>query len=213
MNNQPLVESLMSEISNDDIAYIKSMTPGTGDITRNVLENLRKGDHEAFCLVYVRWRKPIYSFLFRLLGSESEADDITQDVFTNLWVIRERIDTDKNIKTYLYLMARQSAIKHFEKQKVRQNYAVKSIVEEADYFTSHEIVVEKELMLIREIMLEKMPKHRSQIFKMSYDEGLANDEIASRLNITKETVYNQLSIARKEIRDIFTLCLILFFVP
>lgn len=212
MDNTPLAETLMSSITKEDIKYIQSLAPDDG-ISPEVLQELKDGDHDAYRTVYARWRKPIFNLLNRLLGSEAEADDVTQDVFTNLWVIRERIDIHKNIKSYLYLMARQSAIKHFEKQKVRKSYTEGTLFEDVDYSTSYDIVVEKELTLLKSLILERMPAQRRRIYEMSYSEGLSNEQIAKQLRITKATVSNQLSIARKDIRDILAMILITFLLP
>lgn len=48
--------------------------------------------------------------------------------------------------------------------------------------------------------MNKLPSQCRSIFKMSRLEGYTNDEIASKLNISKRSVENQLSIALKRIR-------------
>lgn len=201
----------MTEITREEIKAIRSKASDNGCIPPHVLQALRDGDHDAFRQVYVRWRKPIYNLLYKLTGSTTEADDITQDVFVNLWEIRTKIDPGKNIRTYLYLVARQSAIKHFQKQKARSNYATYTRFDDIDMNTSYDIIVAKEIELLKELALSRMPKQRQHIYNLYYNEGLTNDEIASQLQITKESVYNQLSIARRDLREILALVLFLLF--
>ena len=50
-------------------------------VTPELLEALRDGSHEAFQTVYVHYRGPIENFLYRLLRSREEAEEIVQNVF------------------------------------------------------------------------------------------------------------------------------------
>ena len=58
--------------------------------------------------------------------------------------------------------------------------------------------------------MNRMPKQRRTIFELFQQEGLSHDEIAGQLGISKETVYNQLSLARKELREIILVFVLLF---
>ena len=58
--------------------------------------------------------------------------------------------------------------------------------------------------------VEKMPGQRQRIFRMSREEGIANDEIARRLGISTRTVENQISRALSELRKLVTLILFFF---
>lgn len=180
-------------------------------ITPEDLELLKEGDHRIYDKVYLQWRKPIYNLLHKLTLSEAEALDITQDVFVNLWENRGNIDPAKDIKYYLYLVARQSAIKYFRRQKARVNYFSRSVWDEIDPNSSEDIVIAKEVELLREITLGRMPKQRRRIYELSLKDGMKNDQIAKELNISKETVANQLAMARRDLREVLGLFLILFF--
>lgn len=181
------------------------------EISSETLNYLRLGSQEAYKTIYLRWRKPIYTLLLKLIGSKQDAEDITQDVFIKLWEYRGKVDPSKNIKTLLYLIARQSAIKHFEKHKAGKNYIHSAKLNELTVESSYDIIVAKELELLKEIALSRMPKQRSTIYRMSIEEGLKAEEIAEKIKISKESVYNQLSLARKDIKGIISLILLLFF--
>lgn len=178
-------------------------------ISSRDLEALRDGDPLMYDKVYLRWRKPIHMLLLKLTGSEAEAEDIAQDVFVSLWTTREKIDPSKDIRHYLYLMARQSAIKYFRKQKAKGNYLQSREWDNAGMSSSDDIVISKELELLKDIAISRMPEYRRNIFMLSHNENLSNGEIAERLHITKETVYSQLSIARKQIKELIQLAMIL----
>lgn len=175
------------------------------------LEALRKGDHRAYDKIYLRWRKPLFGFLYALMRSKDDAEDITQDVFINIWENRQKIDPSKNIKYYLYLIAKQSALKYFRKKKVHDGYVAYQKNNEFESFGSEEIVIAKELELLKDLALSRMPVYRRNIYKLNYEDGLSNEQIAQKLDISKETVYSQLSLARKQLKEIITMTVLLFF--
>lgn len=69
----------------------------------------------------------------------------------------------------------------------------------------------RELSLLIDIAVEKMPPQRRNIFIMSRKDGLSNEEIAQRLNISKRTVENHMTQALAELRKIAYSTLLLFF--
>lgn len=205
-------EGLLAGLSEENIRRVRNLVPPDNIITSDILKRLREGDHESFKKVYLHWRRPIFKFVFNLTGSEVEADDITQDIFITLWNYKEKIDPDKNIRSFLFLVARRAAYNSHRTRKLRDKYAG-SVFDDADYLTSYEIIVEKEAEMIKEALLKRMPPQQRKIFEMAHDEGLSSEEIAHRLGLKRETVYNQLSIARKKIRDAVLLFLVLFAAP
>ena len=66
-----------------------------GPVTVELLEALRDGDHEAYKTVYLHYRGPIENFLYKLLRSREEAEEIAQHVFMTLWERRAELDPSK----------------------------------------------------------------------------------------------------------------------
>ncbi len=196
------------QLQNDIYNDLTGGSPEEGIITSDVLRRLRNGDHKSFEKVYLHWRRPIHKFVFNLTGKEEDADDITQEIFTVLWNYRNRIDPEKNIRSFLFLVARRIAYKSNKARQIRRRYADSVWVNEIDNLTSHDIVVGKEMKLLQQALLLRMPPQQRKIFEMSHNEGLSVEEIAGRLGIKRESIYNQLSKAKKTIRDaimLFTL--------
>ncbi len=179
-------------------------------VSTDILESLRGGSHDAYKAVYLQWRKPIYLLLLKLTGSPTDAEDIVQDVFVKLWENRHKVDPSKDIRTLLYLVARHSAINHFNRKKARDKYRHISPPDDVDYENSYDIVVAKETELLKEIALGRMSEQRRRIYRMNVEENLDASQIAEQLGLTRETVYNQISAAKKDIRELITVFLLLF---
>lgn len=178
-------------------------------ITRETCEALRNGDHKAFEVVFIAYFNKVKYFINGLLRSEEDAEELAQELFVKLWTSRLSIDLDKKFSTYLYVIARNLAFNFLKSKYVRESYAndpyhVEEIVD------ADEVVWAKELERMLHIAVEKMPDRRKEIFTLSRNEGLSNEEIATRLDISKKTVENQLSLALKELRQVISA--ILFFI-
>ena len=210
MNNPPFI----IDLPGSDIRKERrgpSAPAGIPGIPVETLEALRQGDHTAYREVYLHYITPITRFLKLLTASEHDAEEIAQEVFINVWEKRERIDPAGNIKSFLYAIARNAALDHFKHKKVRQKYADNILATaDEDSVSSEEIVIAKETEILIRIAVERMPKQRRTIFSLSRYEGLSNDEIAARLNISKNTVENHLTSAKKDIREVIAFFILLF---
>lgn len=99
-------------------------------IQRSVLERLRKGDEQAFEVVYHAFHRRIYGFLLSSLGEdESAAEDLLQSFFLRLWEARSNIDVDKDFTAYLFTIARNLVYKELRE---KMTYTVVKLLEEHD---------------------------------------------------------------------------------
>ncbi len=203
-------EALMEGLSDENIRRIRSIIPSDKVVSSELLARLRDGDHKSFQTVYLHWRQPILRLVSNLTGSEAEAKDITQDIFAAFWDNKEKIDPERNVRSLLFLIARRMAYKSIRSQQIRDRYTDSLWPDEGDDYTSHDIVVEKEAMLLKEAVLQNVSPQQRRIFEMRYGDGLSTDEIAGLLGIKRETVYNQLSIVRNKITDAILVFVFMF---
>lgn len=169
------------------------------NIDIETLESLQRGGHKAFEVVFVAYYNKIKFFIFGYTKSESDAEELTEDLFVNLWVNRESLDTTKSFSSYLHTIARNSAINFLKKKYLHTAYLHNTPISEHSS-TSEEDLIAKELGLLIDDVVDKMPEQRKKIYLLSRNNGLSNAEIADQLITTKRNVESQLSLALKEIR-------------
>ncbi len=175
-------------------------------ITKEVLSALMAGDSRAFDTVYLCCFEPIRAFFFLLLHNETEAEELSQELFVELWENRQKINPDLNFRSYLYTVAKTSALKYFRHRLVKDKYVDFRLRERPDSGTlPDEEMLEKELSLLIRTSLAKMPEQRRRIFEMSRFDSLTNGEIADRLNIQESTVRVHLHHALKELKELIGL--------
>lgn len=164
-----------------------------------VLEALKDGDHKAFETVFIAFYNKTKTFIYGYLKSESDAEELAEDLFVSLWENRRNINTTKSFSSYLHTIAHNTAI-NFLKHKYLHNTYLSNIQYAEHSSTSEEELIAKELGLLIDDLVDKMPEQRKRIYILSRNEGFTNTEIAEKLNTTKRNVESQLSLALKEIR-------------
>lgn len=177
----------------------------------STIEALRNGDHKAFEEVFVAYFDKVKYLLNGLLRSESDAEELAQDIFVKLWMNRQSVDPSKGFSSYLYTITRNTAFNYLKHRLVEENLKNsfnESDIDEAD--SSDEILFAKEISLLIEMAVYRMPDQRRRIYQMSREKGMPNNEIAEELGISKKTVENQLSLALQEIKRIISAFLIFF---
>lgn len=174
-----------------------------GIISINILKKYKEGDHKAFDQIFLFYYNRVKNFINGLVKIEAEAEELTQDIFVKLWENRKNIDLDKPFNAYLFTIARNITYNYLKHQLVHKSYVNDYLSTNNDIDNqTEEIFFAKEINLLIEMTVEKMPSRRRDIFVCSRVKGLSNSEIAEKLNISKKTVENQLSLALKEIRDV-----------
>ncbi len=169
---------------------------------QNTISDLKAGSVEAFDDLYRRYHPRLYNFALKISGGDRhQAEELTQGVFIRLWEVRESVDEEKNLMTFLCTIAKNRFLNDCSHRLVRyvhQEYVLKSS-EITDFST--EMEVDRSLLdqLIDELT-EKLPVGRKKIFIMSRREGKSNKEISRILNITESTIETQLGKAVKYIR-------------
>lgn len=185
--------------------------PGLDVIDPGLLEALRNGSHEAFEAIYLRSINPMIDFLYLLLRSRDEAEEVAQDIFVKLWENRGKINPRANFKGYLFTIAKYTAFDNLSHRKVEAKYQKfkMSMTEEYESSPDHHIISSELFMLMR-LCIEKMPEQQRRVFEMSRVEGLDSDEIATRLNISKNTVWVHLHNAMKDLKQLISIFTFLF---
>jgi RNA polymerase sigma-70 factor (ECF subfamily) len=83
-----------------------------------LLRMMRAGDESAFVSLYQRRQRNIYRFALRMSGSETVAEDVTQEVFMSLICEKGKYDSSRgSLQAYLYGIARYQVLRRIEKDR------------------------------------------------------------------------------------------------
>lgn len=177
----------------------------------STIEALQNGDHKAFEEVFLAYYDKVKYLLTGLLKSESDAEELAQDIFVKLWMNHTSVDPNNAFSTYLYTITRNTALNFLKHKLVEENFKNSfNNLNEEEADSSDEILFAKEISLLVEMAVCGMPVQRRKIYQMSREKGISNIEIAEELGISKKTVENQISLALQEIKRVISAFLIFF---
>jgi len=135
------------------------------------------------------------------------AEDIVQELFYTLWKERANLRIVWSVKSYFYSAVRNQSLQYLEHLHVRKKYHQKigadEMYESNPNDSPQKILEYKELELLLEFVLEKMPKRRREIFRMSRFEGKKYEEIAHELSLSVKTIEAEMSKALQSLRKSF----------
>ncbi|WP_321289326.1 RNA polymerase sigma factor [uncultured Sunxiuqinia sp.] len=165
-----------------------------------LMQRIRHGDQEAFNELYERYKDRLYYYFFRMLNSESQANDFLQDLFLKIIEKPGRFNPAYPFKTWVFSVAYNLCKNEYRRREVRK---------EIYHGDSHvnpvlpESITEEELVNSIFKSLDSLsPEHRS-VFIMHYREGFPIKEIAGMLETAPGTVKSRLFYTRKYLAEKF----------
>ena len=158
----------------------------------------------------------IYRFSFSLLKNEEDSKEIVQEVFFRIWEKRDKIDSSKSFKSFLFTISYNLIVDQLRlrlKDKEYRGFLIKYF-DSVNFNLSHEIDYDTLNKKISNIIME-LPNKRKRIYKLSRENGLSHKEIAKELGISVKTVENQINLSLKHLKtrlgkDIFPVLFFLF---
>ena len=94
-----------------------------------LMKRVAQGEAGAFRLIVERYEKRIYNFFVRSTGSREDAEDLTQQLFLNLYDSASRYKPRSSFKTFIYRIASNLAVSFSRKQKLRRSLSLEQLSE------------------------------------------------------------------------------------
>ncbi len=169
------------------------------------LSSLKSGSDKAFETIYKRYSGKLYNFIMTISqGDTYMAEEIVQSTFIKLWEVRQQIEPERSILSYLSTIAKNMLMNKYQRQTVEFLYQQLLLKEQPAYDTSTEKETDRKwLEEYVDELIEQLPPSRKQIFILRRKKELSTREIAEIMHISVSTVETQLSLATKFIRKQF----------
>lgn len=170
----------------------------------HLIKAFKKGDEQAFRTLFDLYHERLFYFLFGLLKSKEDAEEIVQETFLKIWESREQFWEDFPFESLLFRIARNASINHHRK-KVNRAVFEKDFSFYADLseHAADQYVLFKETQGLIDTIINGLPPKRKEIFLLQKVEGLSRQEIAEKLNISVITVDHQLFKANQQVKKEF----------
>ena len=167
-----------------------------------LLTELKKGNTRAFAALYNAYWERLYYTCYRRIELQEETEDILQELFTDIWNNREKLQIRTSLSVYIFTALKYKIFRFIDAKAVRHKHMQRLGSEEpAAEETIERDLSFDELYSLLEERIEHLPVRCRLVFRMSRDQELTVEEIAKQLNITPSTVHNQITKAKKILKN------------
>lgn len=170
---------------------------------RLLLQQLRQGSAAAFTDLYNRYSEQIYTNIVAVIKDEMIAEEIVQDIFTQIWLKSAELTFDQSFGAYLYRMARNRVYDFYRKIRRDRNLSERfKAIATAHYSHIEERLHTRENAAILQKALDSLPVQQKKVFQLCKQEGCSYKQAGQHLGISLNTVKEHLVKANNRIRHI-----------
>jgi RNA polymerase sigma-70 factor (ECF subfamily) len=171
------------------------------------LRRIAEGDQAAAAGLYDRHCRPVYSLILRIVGDETEAEDVLQEVFAQAFRQASRYDSGRGaVAAWLLVMARSRAIDRLRARRTRfdaRSGQTQTLDEMPDSQpNAASVMIDAEQTRLVQQALSELPLLQRIAIELAYYEGLSHSEIAERLEQPLGTVKTRIRLGLLKLRDV-----------
>jgi RNA polymerase sigma-70 factor, ECF subfamily len=167
-----------------------------------LVERIAAGDRLAMELLYARHHLRIYRFVLRLVNDAPTAEDLTSDVFLDVWKQAGRFEGRSQVSTWMLSIARHKAMSALRRRTddALDDEVVAKIPDSTD---NAEVILQKqnESAVLRECLTQLSPAHR-EIIDLVYYHEKSVAEVAEIIGAPQNTVKTRMFYARKRVAEL-----------
>jgi len=165
------------------------------------------GDAAAFDALYVRHRGGVFRYLLRQCRNPATAEELFQDIWTNLVQARSRYRVQAKFTTYLYTLAHNRLMDHFRRGKGLELVSLDQEDDDPPELAASATVQPERAAQSREQarrlieLVATLPAAQRQVFLLHEEGGLGLEEIAAVTGTNREAVKSRLRYALAKLRE------------
>ncbi len=182
-------------------------TPGRKKQTpeeRELVSRLTSGDSDALSQLYDQYSGMLLGLAYKILGRQSDAEEVLQEVFLQVWRQATRYDSKRSsLSTWLVLITRSRSIDRLRSRRVIDKTVTAAEQEKTHQHTSPQgakDVFKHERRRRLDAELAKLPSEQRQVLEMAFFQGMTQSEIANKTGIPLGTVKTRTLLAMRKLR-------------
>lgn len=174
-----------------------------------LIEIINVGNDDVYSELFSRYQKKLLTYIFRLVGSREEAEDILQTVFAKTFKNIDKFDKTRKFSSWIYRIAHNEAVNYLKRKSKRYTFSwdeISTSKDKLDSASNDELPEEK--WMHEEIAddvnnaIKALPEKYQQVLKLRYFKELTYDEIAVAINKPLNTVGTLINRAKKKLLEV-----------
>ncbi len=177
------------------VEHIKTEIP-------DLVKKLSLGDEGAYIALFEIFTPKIYRTCRKMHLNHEDAEEIVQEVFLRIWHYKTNLDCNLSFNAYVLTIMRSLIFKRTKKRALEvayKQYNINHIPKICN--NTEEELFHKEMLNFSVNAISKLPKGQQEVINLKYLEQLSSDEIATKLQLSKRTVENQIYKATKGLKQ------------
>ena len=150
----------------------------------------------AFELLLDLYQHKVFRLVYSILKETAKAEEVTQDIFLKMWQILPEYDGRASISTWLYTIARNTALSAYRAEAYRKTLPIEDCEPPAGIRDTGMQQVE-----VRQV-LERLPEVQQQVITLFYLQERSVEQVAQMLDLPEGTVKSHLHRARRALADL-----------
>jgi RNA polymerase sigma-70 factor (family 1) len=169
-----------------------------------LLSRIAGGDERAFREVFDHYERYVFTFAQKITRSDSDAEEIVQDIFLKIWFARNQLLTIDNFGAYLNRVVRNHAFNLLRHEAIVSKAKIELGLSTSDNdMGTQQMLDYKDTKDLLDKVVSRLPEQQRKVYLLCHIEGLKYDEVAARLKISPDTVHYHMKLALAKIREHF----------
>lgn len=164
---------------------------------------ISNGEESAFSYLLGIFSKRLINFAETIIHNKATAEEIVEDIFIKIWLQRATLPNIKNLEVYLYVAVKNAALNEISKKSLELSQQPIDLFENGfvNIETPVDTLINLETLGIIKDIVDSLPPRCRLIFKLVREDGLSYKAVAEILNISINTIDNQMATAVKRISE------------
>jgi len=165
--------------------------------TKTVLD-FQHGDKKAYRIIFDSLYPVMCLYAEKFVKDADDAEDISQEIFVELWNQRAKFESFEQIKAFLYLSIKNKCFNFIKHLNIKKKYV--ESVQLDDELLLDNFIIEAEIVNNLNEAVKSLPEQQRLVILLSL-QGLKNEDIAENMNISLNTVKLYKKNAYKNLRS------------
>lgn len=166
-----------------------------------LFQRLAQHDEQAYTEIFHLFTPRLFPYILKIARDEHLAKELLQETFLKLWEKRADLEQVEQPAAWLFRVAANLCLMHLRTQATRYRLLQKAGEVQESVNEVSERLDGKDLGRFVQQAVNALPPQRQKIYRLSREQGLSHQQIATLLDISVQTVKNQLGIALKFIQE------------
>ena len=175
-----------------------------------IIKKLKSGNDEAFSMVVEKYQKLVLNCSYKFLRNRESAEDLTQEVFLEVFESISSFRADSKLSTWIYRIAVTKSLNHLKSLKRKKRFArlislfgedeIENHIPAPDSLGPDKEFENQERAKILGLALEKLSDNQRIAFTLSKYNEMSYEEISGVLNVSISSVESLIHRAKTNLR-------------